>query len=105
MQRITTATKELRELVEALKGEYGMFRMENGIVCRYQGGIVHFEGYFDSGNEVVEIPKVPVRIPVVFVGDDFSCMSVAEADAGFVNVPEMARQKRFAVLATCLLNT
>lgn len=105
MQVIDSSVTDGKALSNALQGVYGRVTMSNGIECLYQGQFLHFSGYFDGTQEVIEVPKVSVRIPVVFVGDDFSCMSLVEPDAGFVKVPETARRKKFVILADCVLNT
>ena len=104
MNRIDSATKDEKTLIEALKGQYGTLRMSNGVFVLFQGRLVHLSGHFDGTQEVIEIPKLPERMPVMFAGDDFACMSLAEANAGFVKVPEKARNKKFAILADCVLN-
>ena len=96
---------ETKDLKEALKGNYGSSRMSNEIEVFYQGRFIYFEGFFNGTQNVVEIPKIPKRCIVHFCGDDFSCIAVAEADAGFVSVPEAARGKKFAVMGNCGLNT
>lgn len=105
MQRIDESTSDKKELLEALRGEYGNVTMSNGITARIQGGLLHFQGFFDGKQDVIEIPKVPSRVPVTFSGDNFSCSSLAEPNSGFVKVPTSAKGKRFIVLATAILNT
>ena len=104
MNVINGTETDKKTLFEALKGQYGTVRMENGIAVLYAGRMVHFSGYFDGKQDVIEIPKLAARVPVIFAGDDFSCMSLAEPNAGFVKVPDAAKQKRFAVIADCVLN-
>ena len=106
MNRIDGNTKDEKTLIEALKGRYGTLRMSNGVCVLFQGRLVHLSGYFDGTQEVIEIPKLPDRMPVIFTGDDFTCMSLAEPNAGFVGVPELVKEKRkkFAIIADCVLN-
>lgn len=104
MNRIDSTTTDEMTLKEALKGEYGTLRMGNGVSVLFQGRLVHIGGYFDGTQDVIEIPKLPARIPVIFTGDDFACMSLAEPNAGFVNVPDTAKGKKFAIIADCVLN-
>lgn len=104
MKRINRTTSGIRDVVEATEGTWGTERLSNGIVCMRQGSFVHFSGFFDGSQEVIEIPKIQAKIPVMFVGDNFGCASVAEANAGFVRVPEAALGKKFVVLCDCVLN-
>lgn len=104
MQRIDSTTNQQEIFAEALQGEYGSFRMANGILVRKQGQLVFFQGHFDGSQETIEIPKLPIRVPLMFTGDTFGCCVLAEPNAGFVKVPELARGKRFVVFATGLLN-
>lgn len=105
MQKIDSTVKNEKELSDALRGFYGVERLANGIEVLWQGRLLHFSGFFDGTPEVVEIPKLPARVPVLFSGEDFSCVSVAEPNSGFVKVPETARGKKFVVLGDCALNT
>lgn len=104
MERISDVSKDSRTIVEALKGDYGVERLGNGVEVLYMGRLVHFSGFFDGSQKVIEIPKLASRVPVLFSGDDFSCVAVAEANSGFVNVPEIAWQKKFVITADCVLN-
>ena len=104
MQRINRSTTELRDVVNALEGDYDCGRMSNGIAYMFRGKFVHFSGFFDGSQKVVEIPKIPVKAPVMFLGDSFGCVSVVEPNAGFVRVPETALGKKFVVLCDCVLN-
>lgn len=104
MIRIDGNTKDEKTIIEALKGKYGTLRMSNGVCVLFQGRLVHLSGYFDGKQEVIEIPNLPERMPVIFAGDNFTCMSIAEPNAGFVKVPDTARQKKFAIIADCVLN-
>jgi len=105
MQTIDSSVKSGKELAEALRGNYGVERMPNGIHVLYQGRFVHFSGFFNGSQSVIEIPKIAVKIPVMFTGEDFSCMAVAEPNAGFIAVPDAAKEKKFVVWADCVLNT
>lgn len=106
MNRIDSTTTDEKTLLEALKGQYGTLRMRNGVFVLFQGRLVHLSGLFDGTQEVIEIPKLPERVPVIFTGDDFSCMSLAEPNAGFVKVPVLVKEKKkkFAIIADCVLN-
>ena len=106
MNRIDSTTTDEKTLLESLRGQYGGIRMGSGVFCLCQGRLVHFSGYFDGKQKVIEIPKLPERIPVIFAGEDCACVSVAEPNAGFVNVPELIqqKQKKFAIIADCVLN-
>lgn len=106
MIRIDSKTTDEKTLIEALKGQYGTLRMSNGVYVLFQGRLVHLSGYFDGKQEVIEVPKLPERFPVIFAGDDFTCMSLVEPNAGFVGVPALVRekQKKFAIIADCVLN-
>lgn len=105
MLNINGEIKDQKDVSEALKGYHGYTVLSNGIECVYMGRFVHFEGLFNGSQDVIEIPKIPKRCVVLFCGEDFSCISIAEAKAGFVNVPEQARGKIFSVMANCGLNT
>lgn len=105
MKKINRSTSGMREVLEALEGEYGSYRMSNGIVFMRRGNFIHFSGFFDGTQKVVEIPKIPAKIPVMFLGDSFGCVTVVEANAGFANVPEAARKKKFVVLCDSVINT
>lgn len=105
MRRIDNGTTEKNDFLDALRGDYGNFEQPNGIKGRFQGGLLHFQGIFSGNIDVLEIPRVPSRLPVVFTGDDFSCCVVVEPNAGFVKVPSLARGKRFVILSTAVLNT
>ena len=105
MQTIDSTVKSGKELAEALRGNYGIERMSNGIQVLFQGRFMHFSGFFDGSQTAIEIPKVAAKIPVMFTGEDFSCMAVAEPNAGFVAVPDTAKEKKFVVWADCMLNT
>ena len=107
MVNINGDTSEEKKLVEALKGNYGSNRLTNGVEVFYMGRFVYFEGYFDGTQKVIEIPKIPKRVIVHFAGDDFDCIAIAEANAGFVSVPALVQEKmeRFAIMANCGLNT
>ena len=104
MRRITKSSG-IQDIAGALEGEYGSYRMSNGIVFMRNGNFVHFSGFFDGSQKVVEIPKVSAKIPIMFLGDSFGCAVVVEAGAGFVEVPETARGKKFVVLCDSVLNT
>lgn len=104
MKRIDRSNQDVRELSEALEGVYESYRMSNGIVFMRRGNFIHFSGFFNGTQEVVEIPKVPAKIPIMFLGDSFGCVAVAEANAGFVNVPETARRKKFVVMCDSVIN-
>lgn len=105
MININGTVGDEKKLAEALKGFYGTNRLSNGIEVFYQGRFVFFEGLFDGSQDVIEIPKIPKRCIVHFTGEDFACIAVAEANAGFVKVPDAARQKKFSIMANCGLNT
>lgn len=104
MVNINGNANDPKTLGEALKGDYGYSRLSNGIECYYLGRFVYFEGYFNGSQDVIEIPKIPKRVVVHFAGDSFSCISIAEANAGFVSVPSDAKGKKFVVMANCGLN-
>lgn len=104
MVNISGDMKDERNVAEALKGNYGTTRLSNQVECFYQGRFVYFEGFFDGSQDVIEIPKLPKRCIVHFAGEDFSCIAIAEANAGFVKVPEAAKSKKFAIMANCGLN-
>ena len=95
----------LHDVIDALEGNYDCGRMSNGVGYLIRGNFVHFSGFFDGSQKVVEIPKVPAKIPVLFMGDGFGCSTVAEANAGFVKVPEAVNGKKFVILCDCVLNT
>lgn len=103
MIHIDRGPKDSAEILDALHGDYGDFALSNGIRGRFQGGLYHFGGLFDGSQETVEIPRIPLRIVVMFAGDDFACGVLVEPNAGFVTVPEAARGKRFAVLSNGML--
>lgn len=105
MNTIKPYNNDEKTLVEALKGEYGTYDMSNGIRVTKAGRIVQWWGSFTDTAEAVEIPTLPERYPVTFSGDDFSCVSIAEAGSGIMSVPAAARGKRFVVFGTCLLNS
>ena len=92
-------------LLEALRGDYGVEVMPNGITVLHAGRLVHFSGLFNGTQEVIEIPKLPARIVVLFAWNECACIALAEPNAGFVKVPGAARGKSFAVCADCVLNT
>ena len=104
MQRINRSTTDIRDVVNALEGDYDCGRMSNGIAYMFRGKFVHFSGFFNGSQEVVEIPKIPAKIPIMFLGDSFGCVAVAEANAGFVKVPEAAQGKKFVVLCDSVIN-
>lgn len=98
-------SSDLIDLLEAAKGDYYDFTLGNGIIGIVQGRLLHFNGCFDGTQNVIEIPKINYRIPVLFTGENFSCMSLAEPNAGFVKVPDIAKQKKFVVFSTITLNS
>ena len=104
MIKVDASTEFNKALLDALRGEYGEYRMSNGIRVLHQGRFIHFEGTFGSGEESVEIPRVASRLAVIFTGDGFSCAVITEPNAGFVCVPPLAKGKRFAILSTGILN-
>lgn len=104
MIRISTNTDEKRTLLDALRGEYGTSAMSNGITVTKAGRMVLFWGAFPAGTETVEVPKLPVRFPLLFSGDEGACCVPVEPLAGFVGVPATFRKKRFIVSGFALLN-
>ena len=106
MIHIDGENKDFKEMSQALKGDYGMNRLSNEIEVFYMGRFVYFEGYFNGSQKVIEIPKIPKRVIVHFSGDDFDCIAIAEANAGFVGVPSFVQEKHkmFAISANCGLN-
>lgn len=104
MIRINTNTDEKRTLLDALRGEYGTSAMPNGMTVTKAGRIVMFWGAFPAGTEAVEVPKLPVRFPLLLSGDDGACCVPVEPSAGFVGVPEAFRKKRFVASGFALLN-
>lgn len=104
MNRIDNSNGLNKSLTEALRGEYGTYTMANGIRVLVQGRLVHFEGEFSGNEESVEIPRIPSRFTIIFTGDDYSCSTISEPNAGFVCVPSVARGKRFVILSTGILN-
>lgn len=105
MNTIKSGIFDEKNIVEALKGEYGTFDLSNGIRVNKSGRMVQYWGTFSNRAEVVEIPVLPERHPVTFSGDNFSCCSIAEANSGKIKVPSIARGKRFVVSAMCILNS
>jgi hypothetical protein len=102
--RINSNTDEKKTVLDALKGEYGTNTQPNGLCVTHSGRLVLLWGAFSKGADAVEIPKIPVRFPVLFSGDDSACSVPVEPNAGFVSVPEAFKTKRFMVMGFALLN-
>lgn len=104
MKTIKSIGTTLKELVDALRGDYGAYSLSNGVLVVKAGRICLFWGRFAAGTEAVEVPSLPSVFPVFFAGDDFTCVRIADENIGILKVPTAADGKRFVVFGICLLN-
>lgn len=105
MWNINAGTTDEKTLLDALRGEYGGETQKNGIVFVKSGRVMHMWGTFDSGTEVIEVPRIPVRYPLQFSSETKTVGAIVEANSGFVKVPVSISNERFIVMGFSLLNT
>lgn len=103
MDTINYANFTKESLESALKGEYGTAMMSNGLTITKAGRFVAVWGCFTDSTEIVEVPALPVRYPLMFCGDSASGAAIVEPDSGFVDVPASVRGGRFIVMGFALL--
>ena len=101
---VINSSSDLAGLIEAVKGTYGTTRLPNGLNVIYQGSFVHFNGFFSGDGDAIQIPTLPVRVAIIFSGDDETCCTIAEPNASFVKIPAKMKGKRFTIFASCILN-
>lgn len=105
MIRVNTNLDDFKTLLDALKGDYGASTASNGVKMLHFGPIALFWGAFDSTAEVVEVPSLPVRYPVLFASEKAAASVVVEERTGFSKVPDEIKGKKFTIMGFALLNT
>ena len=105
MNTINYTSFSREALIEALKGDYGVSMMDNGLTILKAGRFTAVFGAFGENVSIVQVPSLPERYPLLFCGDSATGAVIVEPENGFVSVPASVIGQRFVIMGFALLNS